>query len=357
MVDELRAGGPRLGTDDVLIRQLFFKCTELIVSLVDSRPQEVVCVYFRGLEFAGVRQQHSPVDVDYTMVFETRYCQVDNCLINARFPVIVWPQSLQRTFFRLVLSGRSSGELWILSEARVSVQPLDLFVEEAVAMLLLRWRRDCKKAWPAAITLMGGGSSALSSTTQGGGFRAPRKLLIDLLRIDPIKLTVSMQRLVDSPVMIFGFPEWKVGSPLAINSLIRLFCLGPRQLSRERLRLAAFSFGPGYELCRCRSRQCGAQDLRGAPRADDSSGAVADGARFLREGRSLEPLLCDEHRVDFFASGSWLWRRAQASARGRFEVAGAPCGVFDSGFGQQELWCSGIVSFSVFHSRLMNEIA
>jgi len=186
-----------LGAEDVSIRQFFCKCSEVFVSIVDSRPQEVLCVYFKGLEVASVRQQHSASDMDYTVLCEVKYCQVDNCLINARYPVIVWPQSLPRTFFRVVVSGRRSGPLLILSEARLNVQPVDLYVEEEVVILVLRWLRDCRKAWTATI------GNVASDTL-------PSKLLIDMLRVEPIRLAVSMQCLVtSSPDAAFGFPEWK----------------------------------------------------------------------------------------------------------------------------------------------------
>ena len=213
---------PRLGADNVQIRQAFFRCSEVVFSVMDTRPQELLCVYLRGVELAAVRQEHSEEENDYSVVVEAKYCQVDNCVVAARFPVVVWPQTLPRTFARVFVAGRRSGAMLVLSEARVSVQPVDVFVEEALAVLLLRWARDCRRAWTAlsptataAPTMStpasngGVGSALAAGTGLGAAASMDSQLLIDWLHVDPIKLTLSMQRLVDDPDRLFGFPEWR----------------------------------------------------------------------------------------------------------------------------------------------------
>ena len=58
------------------IHQMFVRLAEVFVSVVDARPQELVCAHIRGWELAGVRQTHAADDVDYHVVAEAKYCQV-----------------------------------------------------------------------------------------------------------------------------------------------------------------------------------------------------------------------------------------------------------------------------------------
>ncbi|KAH9257951.1 hypothetical protein BASA81_003970 [Batrachochytrium salamandrivorans] len=199
----------------------------VVVSFVDSFPQELACLHVTELTLALTHTSY------YALQVETKYLQVDNCLLNARLPVVLWPvRANSPHFFRFRANWNVNERVILCSLFTVSLELFDLFIDEKLLLLALRMYKECLES----VQRVGPRSTSPAS-------RSVQRIFVDKVHIDPVSFTVTVQTLVE-PFAAWSFPKWKgpgtAKSTLEVEHNVLRLRISLTDIDRATVSLPAF---------------------------------------------------------------------------------------------------------------------
>jgi len=174
---------------------------EFGVSMIDSTPEEIFFFQLKGLVMA-----YEDAPIQTTMEFSVFHIQLDNCLKNAQFPIVLAPEavppSLRKPLLQLSMHQSKTKDgvpVSIYQYASFLMQKLKLSVEERILLRLMSYASEFAENQKSLLGLDDGQddgsefvvmkSSSLYPIPESGA----SKMFFSFLQLHPIAIDISLE--------------------------------------------------------------------------------------------------------------------------------------------------------------------